>query len=68
MVTGGGGGKKNGRVNKILWVEMGGLIKSRSRYRKKLPAAAANQIAGNQKISLGMQKKKLWLPFAYLDC
>jgi hypothetical protein len=28
----------------------------RSRYRKKLPAAAANQIAGNQKISLGMHK------------
>ncbi len=28
----------------------------RSRYRKKLPAAAANQIAGNQKISVGMLK------------
>ena len=28
----------------------------KSRYRKKLPAAAANQIAGNQKISLGMHK------------
>ncbi len=28
----------------------------RSRYRKKLPAAAANQIAGNKKISLGMHK------------
>jgi hypothetical protein len=28
----------------------------RSRYRKKLPAAAPNQIAGNQKISLGMHK------------
>jgi hypothetical protein len=25
-------------------------------YRKKLPATAANQIAGNQKISLGMHK------------
>ena len=30
----------------------------RSRYRKKPPAAAANQIAGNQKISLGMHKEK----------
>jgi hypothetical protein len=29
---------------------------TRSRYRKKLSAAAANQIAGNQKISLGMHK------------
>jgi hypothetical protein len=28
----------------------------RSRYRKNLPAAAANQIAGNQKITLGMHK------------
>ena len=28
----------------------------RSRYRKKLQAAAANQIAGNKKISLGMHK------------
>ena len=28
----------------------------RSRYRKKLNAAAANQIAGNKKISLGMHK------------
>ena len=28
----------------------------RSRYRKKLPAAVANQIAGNKKISLGMHK------------
>ena len=28
----------------------------RSRYRKKPPAAAANQIAGNQKISTGMHK------------
>jgi hypothetical protein len=26
------------------------------RYRKKLPAPAANQIAGNKKISLGMNK------------
>ena len=29
---------------------------TRSRYRKKLPAAAPNQIAGNKKISLGMHK------------
>ena len=28
----------------------------RSRYRKKPPAAVANQIAGNKKISLGMHK------------
>ena len=28
----------------------------RSRYRKKPPAAAANQIAGNQKISTGMHE------------
>ncbi len=28
----------------------------RTRYRKKLPATAANLIAGNKKISLGMHK------------
>jgi hypothetical protein len=30
-----------------------------SRYRKKLPPPAANQIAGNQKILLGMDKSKI---------
>jgi hypothetical protein len=33
-------------------------IGPQSRYSKKLPAAATNQIAGNRKISLGMHKEK----------
>jgi hypothetical protein len=43
-------------VAKKITLSGGRLIVGGLRYRKKLPAAAANQIAGNQKISLGMHK------------